>query len=69
MKQFEYKLLTINAAHLSKTNFQAEINAKFRHWGNEGWELDKMEPILTGSVFTMGSRTSEFLLVLKREKI
>ena len=68
MQKFEYKLLTISASHLSKSNFQAEINAKFRHWGNEGWELVKMEPVLKSGIFSIGSYTTDFLVVFKREK-
>ena len=68
MQKFEYKLLTINASHLSKTNFQSELNAKFRNWGNEGWELVKMEPVLKSGIFSVGSYTSDLLVVFKREK-
>ncbi|NVK65115.1 MAG: DUF4177 domain-containing protein [Flavobacteriales bacterium] len=66
MKQFEYKLLTISVAHFKKEDFQKEINEKFKNWGEQGWELIKMEPITSGGVVFQG--TSEFLVVFKREK-
>ena len=68
MKKFEYKILTISTAHLRKKNFQAELSEKFRIWGDEGWELIKMEPISSGG-FLQGANTSEFLIVFKKEKI
>lgn len=68
MNKFEYKLITINAARLHNGKQQAEIDSKFRELGNEGWELDKMEPIITGGIFRIGSYTSEFLVVFKRQK-
>lgn len=69
MKRFDYKLLTLNAVRLRNGKIQAEIDSKFRKLGNEGWELVKLEPILTGGMFRMGSYTSEFLVVFKREKL
>ena len=69
MRKFEYKLLTIRAAHLKRDNFQAELEEKFRIWGDEGWELIKMEPITSGGVFFQGANTNEFLTVFKREKL
>lgn len=69
MKKFEYKILTISVAHLKKSSFQTELNAKFQEWGNEGWELVKMEPITSGGLVFQGATTDEFLAVFKREKI
>lgn len=68
MKKYEYKLLTINVAKFRKQNFQAELDARFNELGNQGWELDKMEPINTSDIFFMGSATSDFFVVFKREK-
>jgi hypothetical protein len=68
MKKFEYKLLTISAAHLSNDKFQAELDDKFRTWGNQGWELIKMEPINSTGWFSYGSSTDKFIVVFKREK-
>ena len=68
MKKFEYKLLTINAAHLRRRNFQDELDIKFQGWGSQGWDLIKMEPITSGSFFFQGATTREFLVVFKREK-
>lgn len=68
MKKFEYKLLTIQAARLSRKSFQAEMDEKFRRWGYAGWELIKMEPVTSGGLFFQGATTREFLVVFKREK-
>ena len=68
MKKFEYKLLTIGAAHLSKEKFQAELDEKFRRWGNEGWELIKMKAVNTTGLFSYSSSTDKFIVVFKREK-
>lgn len=69
MKKFDYKLLTISVVHLRKKKFQEELDAKFNKWGEEGWELMKMEPILETGIFNCFSSTSEFMVVFKREKI
>ncbi len=69
MKKFEYKILTISVSHLKKSNFQAELNTKFQEWGNEGWELVKMEPITSGGLIFQGATTNEFLAVFKKEKM
>jgi hypothetical protein len=68
MKKFEYKLLTISVVHLRKKKFQEELDNKFNNWGEEGWELVKMEPILETGIFSYFFFTSEFLAVFKREK-
>jgi hypothetical protein len=68
MKKYEYKLLTVSVAHLRKEDFQAELNTKFQEWGNEGWDLVKMEPITTGNMAFRGATTREFLVVFKRKK-
>lgn len=68
MKKFEYKLLTISAAHLSKEKFQAELDEKFRRWGDQGWDLIKMEPINSTGLFSYGASTNKFIVVFKREK-
>lgn len=67
MDQFEYKLLTISAAHLNKGDFQAELQKKFQKWGNEGWDLVKMEPI-NGGFWSHWASTSKFFVVFKRLK-
>ena len=68
MKQFEYKLLTIDVHHLNRSNFRSELSSDFARWGNEGWELVKMEPIVTGGFVFQGANTREFFVVFKREK-
>ena len=68
MKKYEYKLLTISTSHLSKTKFQIELEEKFRIWGEEGWDLIKMEPI-SGGGFSFWAETTKFFVVFKREKL
>lgn len=68
MKKIEYKLLTISAAHLQNKNFRAELDSKFARWGYEGWDLVKMEPIVTGGLFFQGANTREFIVIFKRER-
>ena len=63
-----YKILTISAFHLSKPTFQAELDENFERWGEEGWELVKMEPV-NGGAWIFWGRTSKFLTVFKREKL
>ena len=68
MKKFEYKIITISVSHFRKKNFQTELNDKFEKWGNEGWELIKMEAISSGGIIFQGATTEEFLAVFKRDK-
>jgi len=68
MKKYEYKLLTISAIHLRKTTFQAELEENFRVWGEEGWDLVKIEPV-NGGFWTHWASTTKFFIVFKREKI
>lgn len=68
MKKFDYKIITISVAHLKKRGFQSELNQRFQEWGDEGWDLVKMEPISSGGVVFQGNNTDEFLAVFKREK-
>lgn len=69
MKKFEYKIITISVAHLRRKSFQAELDDKFQKWGNEGWDLVKMEPITSGGFIFQGATTESFLAVFKREKL
>ncbi len=64
MDKFEYKLLTISTTHLKKTEFQSELQIKFDEWGNEGWDLVKMEPVIDG----LFGWSTKFLVVFKRPK-
>ncbi|MEM1122110.1 MAG: DUF4177 domain-containing protein [Bacteroidota bacterium] len=65
--KYEYKIIKVNVAHLQKDRFQLELDKKFNHWGNLGWDLVKFEPILENSVsFFSGSYTKEFIVVFKR---
>lgn len=68
MKKYEYKLLTLSAFHLNKKTFQNELEENFKQWGDEGWDLVKMEPV-NGGAWIFWGRTSKFLVVFKREKL
>lgn len=68
MKKYEYKLLTISAFHLNNRAFQVELEEKFKRWGDEGWDLVKMEPV-NGGTWIHWARTNKFLVVFKREKL
>ena len=68
MKKYEYKIITIRAGHLDRNNFQEKLDQNFNDWGNEGWDLVKMEPITSGGLFWQGANTDKFLIVFKREK-
>jgi hypothetical protein len=68
MKKYEYKLLTISAFHLNNRAFQVELEENFKRWGNEGWDLVKMEPV-NGGTWIHWARTNKFLVVFKREKL
>ncbi len=68
MKKYEYKILTISAFHLKKPEFQAELDEKFNIWGDEGWDLVKMEPV-NGGFWLHWATTSKYLVVFKREKL
>ncbi len=64
MEKFEYKVLTISVPYLKRESFQIDLHEKFNNWGNEGWELIKMEPITSG----IRATTNEFMVVFKRQK-
>lgn len=68
MKKYEYKLLTISAFHLRQSMFRAKLEEKFQQWGEEGWDLVKMEPV-QGGTWIYWASTSKFLVVFKREKV
>jgi len=64
--KYEYKIVKVNVAHLRKDKFQLELDKKFNHWGNLGWDLVKFEPVLEIGFFGVGSYTKEFIVVFKR---
>lgn len=67
MKKFEYKLINISSKEITDDRLLLELNDAINHMGSDGWDLVRMEPIEKGSYMTMGSKTSAFLLVFKRE--
>jgi len=54
---------------LKKDSFQTELDGQFQVWGDEGWELVKMEPISSASIIFWAANTKEFLAIFKREKM
>jgi len=55
--KYEYKIVKVNVAHLKKDKFQIELDKKFNHWGNLGWDLVKFEAIQETGFFGYGSYT------------
>ena len=68
MKKFEYKITTAKAESFYKENAKAKMENQFSLWGEEGWEMFKMEPIANGGHLTYGASTKSFVIVFKREK-
>jgi hypothetical protein len=67
MKKFEYKLINISSKEIADDRLLLELNDAINRMGLDGWELVRMEPVAKGSYMTMGSKTSAFLMVFKRE--
>ena len=70
--KWEYKIVHINANKLTSTGLPKELGEHFDQWGNEEWELVRIEPIHKGGFFLFFfgtfSRTSGFIAVFKRQK-
>ena len=67
MKKFEYKLLTIDIETLNKEDLQIKLSEKFNQWGEEGWDLVKMERIESSSIFRGAGATNGFFIIFKKE--
>jgi hypothetical protein len=65
--QFEYKIITVSVAHFSQKDFQAELSTKFNDWGEQGWDLVKMESITEGGALFQGATTTDFIVIFKRQ--
>jgi hypothetical protein len=67
--RWEYKIIYIDATRWSPTGLPEELGVRFDELGDEGWELVKVEPILTGSwgVF-LGSKTKALISFFRRPK-
>lgn len=68
MKKFEYKIITAKAESFYKESAKAKMENQFTQWGEDGWDMIKMEAISTGGHITLGSTTKSFVIVFKREK-
>ncbi len=68
MKKFEYKMLTISVSHLSSKNFRNELNQKFKDYGEDGWELVKMEPIVRGGMLYLRGHHKRIFYCLSKGK-
>ncbi len=68
MKKFEYKIITIKAENLYNKSAKAKMETQFSLWGEEGWDMIKMEAISAGGHITNGSTTKSFVAVFKKEK-
>ena len=70
--KWEYKIVYVDAARWSSTGLPAEIGQEFDRWGDEGWELVKVEPLLRGGLFALGfgsaTHTAALLAFFKRQK-
>ncbi|MDR1171665.1 MAG: DUF4177 domain-containing protein, partial [Bacteroidales bacterium] len=69
MKKWEYKIVYINATQQHQSGMPDDINERFDQWGNEGWELVKVEPKLTCGFWGFGSFTEGFIVFFKKEKL
>lgn len=67
MQKFEYKTVTFasDTKHLGEDE---TLTRQFNQWGEQGWELVKMEPLIKASNWHYGSKTVGFLGVFKRPK-
>ena len=65
MTKWEYKIVYIQAAKWTKTGMPEELNQQFDQWGADGWELIKVEPILSGGWFSIFRRDSCFCCIFQ----
>ena len=67
MKKFEYKIVTVKAENLYKKTEKSHMEDQFTLWGQEGWDMVKMEAINSGNHVTNGATTKSFVVVFKKE--
>ena len=70
--KWEYKIVHIDATRWTSTGLPKELGERFDEWGNEEWELVRIEPIHTGGSFVIFfgtfTRTDGFIAIFKRPK-
>ncbi len=70
--KWEYKIAHISTSQWSSTGLPQDVNEQFDKWGDEGWELVKVEPIHTGGLILLGfgttTRTVALVAFFKRSK-
>ena len=70
--KWEYKIVHILATKWTSTGLPSDLGENFDQWGDEGWELVRIEPIHTGGWFVFGfgtaTRTQAFVAFFKRPK-
>ena len=70
--KWEYKIVHIDARRWTATGLPNDVGQQFDRWGDEGWELVKVEPIQRGGwfLFFVGtfSLTVGFVAFFKRPK-
>ncbi|MFL5241958.1 MAG: DUF4177 domain-containing protein [Gemmataceae bacterium] len=70
--KWEYKVVYIVTTKWTSTGLPTDLGESFDQWGNEGWELVKIEPIHAGGwfLFFFGTftRTDAFVAFFKRQK-
>lgn len=69
--KWEYKIAYINTNKLNATSLPENLNIEFNKWGEEGWELVKVEPVIKGGyfffLFGSFSYTESFIAFFKKE--
>ena len=72
MTKWEYKIVTISASRWTASGLPEETGQHFDELGEEGWELVRVEPILRGGYFFLGSgvgtSTESFVAFFRRPK-
>ena len=63
--RYEYKVFTANVAKVWSAGLPDNIGVVLDEHGADGWELDKIEPILRKGLLG-GSYTDKMVLIFKR---
>ncbi len=70
--KWEYKIIGFSAEQWIPAGLPSDIGQRFDEWGEDGWELVRVEPILRGGWFFLGfgsfTRTTSFVAYFKRPK-
>ena len=52
--KWQYKIVYVNAKKFTSTGLPDDLNEHFNRFGQEGWELVKVEPKLDGGFIFFG---------------